>query len=239
MINKQRIILERFLCSILLILPTVTAQGIFSETPVDIPTVVFTFVSLVIGIYFCFLSQYSYRVTTVLASGVMWGLVAFICVKETNHIQDLGILFPSVFGSALLGGFIWIYFRKLARIPLGCLGGITLGFSLLSVREGFLIQNHIIAQVFVAVLALVGLISVYFVKKYTFIFHSAMLGSYMTILPLDELIGVGFKSHLAYYWSGSSALVYAPTGKIYAMIGGLFGLVIVSALFQLYTYRPQ
>ncbi|RKP38426.1 hypothetical protein BJ085DRAFT_30036 [Dimargaris cristalligena] len=197
---------------------------------------------LVFGILFAFLGNRLFRLVMFLTGFVYLGLgVLLLCIRihppgtSVGHI--IGYLVTSgVFG--LIGGALFAAIWWLGLAGVGSLGGLAIAAVILSFKNGALITNPIGRGFFIAGMIVLAIVLIFVLEKWIVILSTAFFGSLATFIGLDCFFKTGFRFILYLVVTAKAdKLLYETNGKVYGMIGGMLGLIIIACVVQYMVYK--
>ncbi|KNE66543.1 hypothetical protein AMAG_11673 [Allomyces macrogynus ATCC 38327] len=215
--------------------PVPGANGEASKLLAD--SIVLGAIMIVTGLLFTFFGGKLFRVCLFLVGAYIFATIAFAVLQyvepDTGFNNRKAIYWGVGATAAVLGGALLTFFWKVGLFAIGCFGGYTFALWLLALASGGIIKSASGQAIFVAVFALVGGISMFWVEKHTVRVCTALGGAYFTVLGVDVFAQTGF-SNSTKVFLGSSMVKYETSAAIYGMIAFF---VVLAALGMAAQYK--
>ncbi|KAF9585644.1 hypothetical protein BGW38_001399 [Lunasporangiospora selenospora] len=218
-----------------------SAGGVKSIT---ISSTIVAIVLMVAGFLFAFFGHKFFRITLFLAGFYLCATLAWIALtnfEPTDGYKNAQWVYLGVSGAAgLIGGALFLCFWRLGFAAIGGIAGFYLAVFILSWASSGVISNGTGRIIFIAAFVIVGIILTFFLERHIVIIGTAIVGSGSFFVGLDNFIHTGFQEAFTAFLGGNhSALFggYQVTGKVYGMLAGTLGMMVIGICFQYYMHR--
>jgi len=159
---------------------------------------------------------------------------AMFCLFRNVGIEDPAVLFWASLSVGLVASLIVLCYFYIGLFLLGCIGGAALALWMLSWSVPPFIPAVGWRWVFIAVLALVGGIAVFFFKRILAIITTAIAGSVMLFAAIDAYANTGFVEAIGIAATGKDEdpSVFTP-----AAYGMCIACIVTAGLSMLLQFR--
>ncbi|KAG0349043.1 hypothetical protein BG005_011206 [Podila minutissima] len=214
---------------------------------ITVSSTIVAIVLMVAGFIFAFFGHKFFRVTLFLSGFYVCATLAWIALKNLEPSGGYGSnaqwIYIGVSGAAgLIGGAFSICFWHLGFAAIGGVAGFYLAMFILSWSTTGVISSGIGRTIFIIAFVIIGIVLTFFVERHVVILGTAIVGSGSFFVGLDNFINTGFSEAFTAFLGGNhTALIggggYEVTGKVYGMLAGTLGMMVIGACFQYYTHR--
>lgn len=201
---------------------------------------------MVAGFLFAFFGHKFFKITLFLAGFYVFATLAWIALRNLEPTNGYGShsewVYVGVSGAVgFIGGCLFLCFWRLGFAAIGGIAGFYLAIFILSWASSGLISNGTGRIIFIVCCVILGIALTFFLERHVVILGTAIVGSGSFFVGLDSFVHTGFQEAFIEFLSGNhSALVggsYYVTGKIYGMLAGTLGMMVVGACFQYLMHR--
>ncbi|KAF9325615.1 hypothetical protein BG006_010889 [Podila minutissima] len=214
---------------------------------ITVSSTIVAIVLMVAGFIFAFFGHKFFRITLFLSGFYVCATFAWIALKNlepsTGYGSNAQWIYIGVSGAAgLIGGAFSICFWHLGFAAIGGVAGFYLAMFILSWSSSGVISSGIGRTIFIIAFVIIGIVLTFFVERHVVILGTAIVGSGSFFIGLDNFINTGFSEAFTAFLGGNhTALIggggYVVTGKVYGMLAGTLGMMVIGACFQYFTHR--
>ncbi|KAF9171874.1 hypothetical protein BGX21_011077 [Mortierella sp. AD011] len=213
-------------------------------------TVSSTIVAIVLmaaGFLFAFFGHKFFKITIFLAGFYVFVTLAWIALRNLEPSNGYGSnsewVYIGVSGAVgLLGGLLFLCLWRLGFAAIGGIAGFYLAIFILSWTSSGVISNGTGRTIFIVAFVIIGIILTFFLDRHIIILGTAIVGSGSFFVGLDNFIRTGFSEAFTAFLAGNHSAFsseYNVTGKVYGMLAGTLGMMVVGACFQYYCHRDS
>ncbi|KAG0084858.1 hypothetical protein BGZ93_007500 [Podila epicladia] len=226
-------------------IPDVGGQG-GDVRKITISSTIVAIVLMVAGFIFAFFGHKFFKVTLFLTGFYVCATLAWIALKNLEPSNGYGsnaqLVYIGVSGAVgLIGGAFFLCFWRLGFAAIGGVAGFYLAMFILSWSTSGVITSGIGRTIFIIAFVIVGIVLTFFVERHVVILGTAIVGSGSFFVGLDNFVMTGFSEAFTAFLGGNHAALfgggYQATGKVYGMLAGTLGMMVIGACFQYYTHR--
>ncbi|KAF9414632.1 hypothetical protein BGZ94_000329 [Podila epigama] len=212
---------------------------------ITVSSVIVAIVLMVAGFIFAFFGHKFFKVTLFLAGFYVCATLAWIALRHLEPSQGYGSnakwVYLGVSGAlGLIGGALFLCFWRLGFAAIGGVAGFYLAMFILSWSSTGVISSGVGRSIFIAALVIIGIILSFFLERPVVVIGTAIVGSGSFFVGLDNFVQTGFSDAFTAFLGGNHGALfgsYDVTGKVYGMLAGTLGMMVVGACFQFYSHR--
>jgi len=209
-------------------------SGPFNTSPLTWQPIVLGVVSILTGIYFCFLGYRFFRLTMFIVGFWFFGNVAYIILSHAGVADNTILLIVSIVIGLLLGLLLALCYQ-VGIYLLGALAGYTLALWILSFKAGGLIPSRAGQIIFIVVLAIIGLVLSIFFERFVLIIATSFLGAFLIIFGIDIFVRTGYANVVDGLLNGTFSTIQNETWQVYLMLAATFVLFLIGVAVQYAT----
>ncbi|KAF9926308.1 hypothetical protein BGZ65_007337 [Modicella reniformis] len=215
---------------------------------ITISSTITAIVLMAAGFLFAFFGHKFFRITLFLTGFYGFATLAWIGLRNLEPSAGYGSNAQWVYigvsaAIGLIGGCLFICFWRLGFAALGGVAGFYLAIFILSWASSGVISNGTGRIIFIAAFVIVGIVLSFFLERHVVILGTAMVGAGSFFVGLDSFVHTGFQQAFVEFLGGNHSVLlggaYQVTGKVYGMLAGTLGMMVVGACFQYYMHRDN
>ncbi|KAF9350037.1 hypothetical protein BGX34_001446 [Mortierella sp. NVP85] len=200
---------------------------------------------MVAGFLFAFFGHKFFKITLFLAGFYVCATLTWIALRNlepsTGYGPDPEWVYIGVSGAVgFVGGCLFLCFWRLGFAAIGGVAGFYLAIFVLSWSSSGVISNGTGRTIFIIGCIIVGIALTFFLERHVVILGTAIAGSGSFFVGLDSFVQTGFQKAFIEFLSGNHSVLvgeYQVTSKVYGMLAGTLGMMVIGACFQYYMHR--
>ncbi|KAG0199042.1 hypothetical protein BGX28_007616 [Mortierella sp. GBA30] len=222
-------------------------EGSQGATRITVSSTIVGIVLMATGFLFAFFGHKFFKLTLFLAGFYVFAMLSWIALRNLEPSNGYGANAPWIYlGTAgavgLIGGCLFLCFWRIGFAAIGGVGGFYLAMFILSWSTSGLISNGTGRTIFIVCCVLVGVVLTFFLERHAVIFGTAIVGSGSFFVGLDNFLYTGYQEAFTAFLSGNHSVLfggYHVTGKVYGMLAGTLGMMVVGIAFQYWRHHDS
>ncbi|KAF9348615.1 hypothetical protein BGX26_012984 [Mortierella sp. AD094] len=220
---------------------------VYTVYHITVSSTIVAIVLMVAGFLFAFFGHKFFKITIFLAGFYVFATLAWIALRNLEPSNGYGSnsewVYIGVSGAVgLLGGLLFLCLWRLGFAAIGGIAGFYLAIFILSWASSGVISSGTGRIIFIVAFVILGIILTFFLDRHVIILGTAIVGSGSFFVGLDNFIHTGFQEAFTTFLAGNHSAFsseYNVTGKVYGMLAGTLGMMVVGACFQYYNHRDS
>ncbi|KAG0336593.1 hypothetical protein BG004_007969 [Podila humilis] len=215
---------------------------------ITVSSTIVAIVLMVAGFIFAFFGHKFFKITLFLAGFYGCATLAWIALRNLEPSDGYGSNSQWVYigvsaAAGLIGGCLFLCFWRLGFAAIGGVAGFYLAMFILSWNSSGVISSGTGRTIFLVAFVIVGIVLTFFVERPVVILGTAIVGSGSFFVGLDNFIHTGFADAFTEFLGGHHEALfgggYHVTGKVYGMLAGTLGMMVLGACFQFFVHRDS
>ncbi|KAI8146894.1 hypothetical protein BJV82DRAFT_370378 [Fennellomyces sp. T-0311] len=197
-----------------------------------------------IGVYLMVAAFRLFTITMGVIGFLLGSIVCWVLLTVAEPLPD-GYYRASIvysfgsYGAGLVVAGACIYFWNVTIYFIGVLAGYVFAVFIWSWRSDLIIQN-VYARQFASVgFSVVAVVAILIAEYVSICILTSFLGAYFFILGLDMAVRTSMLNGVRAQLDATHHVHYTANNHVYAMLGGVLGLWLISMIFQLLFNRGR